>query len=179
MRFSTLILTLLSFCSFGQVDNRKLVDSLKFVNDMPYICETGDGFGCGDKIFWHVVQQKQTIVPVLIDILTDTTTTAATVANFGGQWTVADIAYHGLQEIIKSIPTFDLLGVKFQNKGCGYCAYWNYLRKDILNRKRFQKRVRKWYDDNKVNLVWVTSNDFMTCDCSGKHPNGGHFELRR
>lgn len=179
MRFTTFLLTLLSIWTFGQPGNRKLADSLRFVNNMPYICETGDGFGCGDKIFWRVVQQKQTVVPVLIDMLADTTTTLATVPNFGGQWTVGDIAYNGLQEIIKGIPTFDLLGIKFDDKGCGYCAYWNYLRKDIRNRKKFQTRVRDWYVKNKANLVWVISSDFMTCDCSGNHPNGGHFELSR
>lgn len=179
MRFATFVLTLFSFCTFGQTGNVKLIDSLRFITDMPYICETGNGFGCGDKIFWRVVQQKQTIIPTLINVLADTTTTAATVPNLGGQWTVGDIAYTGLQEIIEGIPTFDLLGVKFDKDGCGYCAYWNYLREDIKNRKKFQASVRDWYKKNKINLVWVTSSKFMTCDCRGQHPNGGHFELKK
>lgn len=178
MRYPTFIFILMSFSTWGQTTNGNLADSLRYVKDMPYICETGDGFGCGDRIFWRVVQQKEKVIPVLIDLLVDTTTTSATVPNFGGQWTVADIAFTGLQEIIKDIPTFDLLGVEFDNNGCGYCVYWNHLRRDIRNRRKFQAKMREWYDRNKVNLVWVRSNEFMSCDCRGEHPNGGHFELR-
>ena len=105
--------------------------------------------------------------------------TSAYVPNLGGQYAVADVAYAALEEIIKDIPTFSLLGVKFDKKGCGYCAYWDHLRKNIRNRLKFQANVRKWYNKNKSNLVWVTSNVFLTCDCHGIHPNGGHFELKK
>ena len=179
MRIWTFILTFLPLITVAQTDSEKLVDSLKYVKDMPYICETGIDFGCGDKIFWTVVKHKETVVPLLIDKLADTTTTLATVPNFGGEWTVGDISYTTLQEIINDIPTFDLLGVKFDKDGCGYCTYWNYLRKDTKNRKKFQTAVRNWYEMNKSNLVWVSSNEFLTCDCSGQHPNGGHFELKK
>jgi len=155
-----------------------LIDSLQFITDMPYICETGQhGFGCGDSIFWRTVQYKQAIIPLLIGKLTDTTITQATVPNLGGQWTVADIAYTALQEIIKDFPTFELLGVPFDTNGCGYCAYWQHLRKDRRNRFLFQSAVDHWYHAYKTHLVWVTSNEFLTCDCHGQHPNGGHFEL--
>jgi len=179
MKCATFLLTLTSFWTLGQSDVQKMADQLKHVSDMPYICEIRDAVGCGDKTFWRVVQQKQNIVPVLIDMLADTTTTEATVPNFGGQWTVGDIAYAGLQEIIHGIPTFDLLGVKFDSEGCGFCAYWNHLRTDIRNRKKFQTSVRNWYAKNKANLVWVKSSEFETCDCGGNHPNGGHFEVKK
>ena len=159
--------------------HQKLVDSLKQVADMPYICESENSPGCGDKIFWRVVQQKQAIIPLLIDKLSDVTTARAVVPNFGGQWTVGDIAYSALQEIIQGIPTFELLGVKFDQAGCGYCSYWNHLRKSRQNRIRFQSAVRSWYNKNKQNLIWVVSNDFTTCDCQGLHPNGGHFALKK
>lgn len=161
-----------------QSHHKKLIDSLKYVTNMPYVCETEDKAGCGDRFFWNVVKQKQLIVPFLIDALTDTTTTQAAVPNIGGQWTVADIAYHALTEIVQGIPTFELLGVPFDNEGCGFCSYWNRLRSDIGNRRKFQTNVSEWYDQNKTQLVWVESNEFQTCDCRGTHPNGGHFELR-
>lgn len=169
--------------TFAQTDNKKLVDSLKFITNVPYICQDSIpsevSVGCGDKLFWQVVMQKQDIIPFLLDKLTDTTETLATVPNFGGQYTVADIAYAALTEIIKDIPTYDLLGVKFDKDGCGNCSYWTHLRKNIKNRRKFQSNVRKWYAENKSNLVWVTSSQFLTCDCAGRHPNGGHFELKR
>lgn len=177
MKHFLLALTTLPLLTYGQANSKKLVDSLKYVTDMPYICETTNDAGCGDILFWTVVKGKQTIIPSLLDKLTDTTTTKATVPNFGGQWTVADIAYSALKEIVRDIPTFDLLGITFDTNGCGYCSYWTHLRKDIKNRMKFQAAVKKWYNNNKANLVWVNSNEFSTCDCSGPHPNGGHFAL--
>ncbi|MFB6344116.1 hypothetical protein ACE1ET_20525, partial [Saccharicrinis sp. FJH62] len=183
MKLLTYILFLLPCLTSAQTDNKKLVDSLKFVTDMPYICRdtviTNLSVGCGDKIFWETVKQKQNIIPLLIDKLNDTTQTEVSVPNFGGQYTVADIAYRAILEIIKDIPTFELLGVKFDKNGCGYCSYWNHLREDVNNRIKFQTNVRIWYDKNKSSLVWVKSNRFLTCDCAGRHPNGGHFELRK
>jgi hypothetical protein len=194
MEIWTLILTTFPFLTFAQAaDNKKLIDSLRFVTEMPYACEVildsnaphnRDtmiyNVGCGDRFFWQVVKGKQEIIPLLLDKLDDTTQTEASVPYFGGQYTVADIAYTALQEIIKDIPTFELLKIKFDTKGCGYCSYWNYLRKHIKNRRKFKVAVAGWYDKNKANLYWVTSNQFLTFDISGfNHPNGGHFELKK
>lgn len=183
MKVLSCILFLIPCLTIAQADNKKLVDSLKFVTDMPYICRdtvpTELSVGCGDKIFWRTVKQKQNIIPFLLDKLSDTTQTVATVPNFGGQYTVADIAYTALQEIIKDIPTFELIGVKFDERGCGYCAYWNHLQNGLKNRKKFQTNIRNWYNKNKSSLVWVKSNEILTCDCAGRHPNGGYFELKK
>ena len=147
---------------------------------MCYICrDTIDTYGCGQATFWTVVIEKENIIPYLIDKLNDTTKTTAIVQNFGGQWTVADIAYSALREIIIDIPTFELIGVPFDDNGCGYCAYWNHLREDLTNRQNFKKNLNKWYEINKSKLVWVESNRVLTCDCSFKHPNQGHFEIKK
>jgi hypothetical protein len=176
----------LACCQTG--DHRALLDSLKLVTDMPYICRSGVGettnspvppSGCGDKLFWKVVKQKQQVIIPLIEKLADTTQTAATVPTFGGYYTVADVAYKALEEIIAGIPTFALLKVKFDSKGCGYCSYWHHVRKDVKNRREFQSAVRQWYEKNKQGLTWVTGDDFSICDCQGKHPNGGHFALKK
>lgn len=146
---------------------------------MPYICETGIDKNCGDPIFWEIVKQKEMIIPDLIKKLDDTTTTEASVPNFGGFWTVADIAYAAMEEIIHRIPTFKLLNRKFDTGGCGYCEYWNYLRENYRNRDKFQTSLRIWYKNTKSKLAWVESNEFATCDCGGKHPNGGHFIVKQ
>jgi hypothetical protein len=153
----------------------KQIDSLKFVNEMPYICETGI---CGDKLYWDAVSIGRSNIELLIDKLDDTTLTTANVVLFGGNYTVADIAYSILSEIIHNIPTFDLLGVPFDQEGCGYCSYWQHLNKDFSIRQKFKESVKNWYLENKDNLVWIESNNFATCDCNGKHPNGGHYELK-
>lgn len=151
------------------------IDSLKFVKEMPYICESGI---CGDELYWKTVKMGRYNIELLIDKLDDTTATTANVVLFGGYYTVADIAYCTLNEIIHNIPTFDLLGVQFDKEGCGYCSYWKHLNKSISNRQKFKEAVKNWYHKNKDNLVWVENNNFSTCDCSGKHPNSGHYELK-
>lgn len=163
------------------------LDSLKFVKEMPYMCQ---GFieinkrnpltiGCGDKLYWDAVSIGSSNIELLIDKLDDTTSTMANVVLFGGHYTVADIAYSALNEIIHDIPTFDLLGVPFDQKGCGYCSYWQHLNKDFSNRQEFKKAVTNWYHNNKDKIVWVESQNFSSCDCNGQHPNGGHYELKK
>lgn len=168
------LLTFIPLLATAQVNNKKLVDSLQYVTDMPYICESEPyGVGCGSKIFWKVVQQKDKIIPVLIDNLSDTTSSEAYVPNFGGKYAVADIAYLAMEEIIEGIPLFELLGVRFDAQDCGFCSYWKHVRADIKNRKRFQKAVRNWYRENKSNLLWVPSGQPFT-----GHHDGGLFYLK-
>lgn len=152
------------------------VDSLKNVTEMPYICRYEL---CGDNLFWNVVQMRQGVVELLIDRLDDTTLTKANVVLFGGDYKVADIAYVALKEIIQDIPTFELLGVEFDTNGCGYCSYWNHLNKDFKNRQEFKNAVKDWYFKNKDNLIWVANNKYTSCDCQAKHPNEGHFEIKK
>ena len=65
-----------------------LVNNLKFVKDIPYICEdsvyVNNQPGCGDRIFWRVIEEKKAAIPFLIDKLDDTTQTVVPVPNFGG-----------------------------------------------------------------------------------------------
>jgi hypothetical protein len=162
------------------------IDSLKFVKEMPYNCgdyvETNKRnpltIGCGDELYWNSVKLNGNVIELLIDKLDDSTTTNAPVPFFGYNYTVADIAYTALQEIIHDIPTFDLLGVPFDKEDCGYCSYWQHLNKDFSNRQKFKETVKNWYHKNKDHLVWVEGNNFATCDCNGEHPNGGHYELK-
>lgn len=170
----------MSLVLFGQDNLQDEVDKLNKITDMPYICrDTIDTDGCGDAIFWQVVKYKLDIIPNLINKLNDTTKTSASVPFMGGQWTVADIAFSAIQEIIKDIPTFDLLGVQYNPNGFGYNVYWYHLRADFNNRQEFKEKVTIWYKDNKNKLVWVVSDMTLTCDCSFKHPNGGHYELKQ
>ena len=152
------------------------IDSLKFVTEMPYICRYEL---CGDNLFWNVVRMRQGVIELLIDRLDDTTSTKANIMLFGGEYRVADIAYVALREIIQDIPTFKLLGVEFDKNGCGYCSYYNYLNKDYKNRQEFKTAVQNWYFQNINNLVWVTNNNFTSCDCQARHPNEGHYEIKK
>lgn len=162
---------ILPISSFGQNDVKEKIDRLKYVEHMPYICIAYTK--CGDELFWDVVKLKDKGIPFLIEKLNDSTETKAGVVLFGGNYSVADIAYVALKEIIHGIPTFELLGTEFNQNGCGNCNYWDFLRKEYQNRLNFKLAVKKWYHKNKKNLVWVSSNVFSSCDCNGKHPNEG------
>ncbi|MBL7901490.1 MAG: hypothetical protein JNK73_05795 [Bacteroidia bacterium] len=169
----------------GQVD-QKLVDSIKFVSDVPYICRSQTleqirqspvpTIGCGDILFWRLVQQRQVIIPQLIEKLTDTTQTDISVPYVGGQYSVADIAYSVLEEIIKDIPTFKLLGVNPKKYSSPSYAFWTTVRS---RRREFKSAVTKWYKDNKDNLMWVDSDETLSGDSALRHPSGGHFVVKR
>ena len=176
IKIAYLILLILPFSSFSQNEIIDKIDSLKNVENMPYICE---GFTkCGEETFWNVVKLKEKGIPLLIEKLKDSTETKAGVVLFGGNHTVADIAYVALEEIIHGIPTFELLGTEFDQESCGYCEYWNFLRKDYQNRLNFKFAVENWYNKNKKDLIWISNNEFSSCDCNGKHPNEGHYEIK-
>ena len=191
MKQLTLILFLIPCLIFAQVDIKNQIDSLKFVTEVPYAGEimidkenlsNSDTFvyniGCGDRFLWDVVKLKEKAIPYLLELLDDTRETPASFPYQGGQCTVGKIAYIALQEIIHGIPTAKLLNVNPEDFDCGNCYYHITLDKR-KNRKKFKKAVKQWYEQNKVNLVWINRPGFGTCDCSGKHPNGGHFELKK
>lgn len=152
---------------------KECADSLIYIKAVPYI------ENCTDPIFWRIVSKGKSIVPLLINKLTDTRALKEVyVPNFGGEYTVADVAYTALCEIIPDIPTFELLPVEFDEKGCGYCAYWSHLRAKKQNRKRFKKAVREWYNSHEDYLEWSeeqkTSN---TGDCS-KPVKSGSYKVK-
>jgi hypothetical protein len=180
MKLSKYLLFLLPYLTFAQTDNKKLVDSLKYTTNVPYINPDHylTKYGCGDGLFWKIVKQKKVIVPLLLNKLTDTTKTNTIIPKIGGKYTVADIAYAAIREIISEIPTFDqLLGLEVDTDG-GRSHYWEHT-KYFMHRESFQTELVKWYNKNENDLVWISSNVFLTCDCEGKHPSGGHYELKK
>ena len=186
-KFLPALILLLVLCAinsvYSQTNTAAKLDSLQYIDDMPYICRGQPGqnhglaVGCGSKLYWQVVMLKDNAIPFLINKLDDSTSTAAIVPNFGYPYTVADIAYTALNEIIHDLPTFELLGNEFEELGCRNCNYWQHLNADYKNRLAFKMAVQQWYSEHKNQLVWVESNRFSSCDCAGMHPNGGHYQL--
>ncbi|NDV93855.1 hypothetical protein D0T84_02840 [Dysgonomonas sp. 521] len=164
-------LFLLAAQAYSQDNYKKLADSLRYVVDVPYI------HNCSDPVLWRIVDKGLDIVPSLIDKMSDTKETDVPVRFFGGNYTIADVAYVAIQEIIGDVPTFELLGVDFDENGCGYCTYWFHLRESKKNRKKFQQAVFKWYGENKDALVWVKNSQSVTGDCL--RPDGGHYEVKK
>lgn len=181
-----ILLIFLSTSAFGQTNDfyTKLIDRYKQIEDMPYICRKGIDnnwtTGCGDSIFWESIKYKELIVPSLLDRIDDTALTKASVPNFGGDFTVGDVAYMALKLIVWDIPTLDLAeDPENPEPRNGYWGYWNYTRRGYVNRQSFKDRVINWYDTNHDNLVWIKSDQINICDCNFPNPNKGHFEKKR
>lgn len=164
------------FC-FSHNDTLTIFDSLKYVDKVPHCLAAISQQPDSNSIFWRVVKQKDAAIQPLIDCIDDSTTTKAIVHHFGGYYTVGDIAYYALQHIIADIPTFELLGVKFDEKGCGYCAYWYHL-SDYKNRQKFRMKLQRWYAENKAYLVWSWYLNPVG-ECFYNHPNKGYYEVKR
>jgi len=180
MKYFTLILIFIIEinCLAQDKDLEDMVQNLKNVREMPYIPELS-----GDSIFWVVVKQKIAIVPYLIDKLDDTTKINVFVPNFGGYYTMADVAYIAITEIIPSIPTDQFIKVKKSYKNKGFWFYWKYTRKSLENRKKFKHRVQKWYQLNKNNLEWVEYKRKFRSASNWKyekntHPSVGYYKLK-
>ena len=160
---------LISLSAFGQENYAKLVDSLRYVTQDPYL-----GM-CHDPVFQKIVPKGKAIVPYLIDKMTDIRKLKGmNIPITGGEYTVADVAYIAIQEIIADIPTSELMNVSL-DKVCGVCAYYWHLRESKKNRVKFQKAVREWYEENKDNLIWV--EDLSSVICDGFSYAGGHYVL--
>lgn len=185
LKILVFLIMFLPLLSFSQETIRNQIDQLQYVVEMPYICEgnfddrEATSTACGDPRFWQVVKLKENAIPYLLEKLNDATPTKASVPNFGYAYSVADIAYVALEEIIHGVPTFELLGVEFDKEGCGYCAYWEHLNRGEAKREQFKTAVQNWYTSHQDNLVWIENDYFSSCDCHGTHPNGGHFELSK
>jgi len=154
-------------------------DNLKQITTMPYNPELS-----GDSLFWVVVKEGMTAVPYLIDKLDDTTMTEASVANFGGNYTVADIAYEAILIIIQGLPTLEFAEDPLNPEPRdGYWGYWNYTRRSYENRVKFKNRVNEWYTKNKGNLIWIEyTRNFRTAPDwkfdKNRHPLGGYYKLK-
>lgn len=148
-----------------------LVSEIKNIKEIPYIQN------CNDKFFWNLVKQGKKNIPDLIDKLTDETILKEVyVPMFGGEYTVADVSLIILNEKIKGIPIFELIGKKF-SKECGYCTYWYFVREKIENRIYLKNNLKKWYKENENKLKWVESVSSLTGDCFSQ--TNGHYEIKQ
>jgi hypothetical protein len=177
MKILTYILILIPALTFSQTDNKTLVDSILYVDKVPHCLDAVTEQLDTNGIFWKIVKMKDKAIPFLLDKIDDTTTTNAIVRHFGGYYTVGDLAYVTLQEIIHNIPTFELLGVPFDTNGCGYCAYWQHL-SDFTNRQKFKIALKNWYDQNQLNLLW-TEYKWKGEECFYRNPNNGYYDFRK
>lgn len=163
---------------------QELRTRLSTIADLPYICGKEPGQadlekpGCGDKAYWALVLMKDSIIVDLLDLIDDSASIPAQVPNFGGHYAIGDAAIMVLKEIVRPFEPIRILGIKLDPM-CGYCSYWNYVRKSRANRAVLESKAKKWYARKKIWMKWVEDPSFATCDCKGGHPNKGHFRIEK
>ncbi|MDX1445210.1 hypothetical protein [Lishizhenia sp.] len=182
---STLVILISFFncISFGQTQLKTKIDSLKYTTNIASICRSENVMqkcelcnACGDVFFWEIVQAKDSAIPILLDKIIDTTQTKAPIQFAGINYTVGDVALLALMEIIHDIPLLDIINTKHSSREAPMFI-WKHLNQSLVNRKQFADTLRSWYNTHQNKLIWSPSNDFEICDCSGPHPNGGHYTL--
>ncbi|MDB5283592.1 MAG: hypothetical protein JWO06_2667 [Bacteroidota bacterium] len=161
-----------SFCQQGDLGRK--VSELGRINSMPGTS------ALGDSLYWNIVKERLAIVPYLINRIDDSSRTNAHVELFGGDFTLGDICYSALQDIIPEIPTLQLI----RKSGCtdpdnGYWNYWLFLRKDAQNRRKFKKEVANWFAINRDKLIWVNSKYNPNQDNKFPNPAGGYYKLKK
>jgi hypothetical protein len=145
---------------------------------MPYSPELS-----GDSTFWEITKDKS-ILPYLIDRISDTTQTNAPVPYFGGNYTIGDVCVTAIETLIRELPTVKLITNNEQLiDEKGYGVYWEYVRSSVSNRNEFKNRLRSWYKKNKDELVWVADDNlYPTADSESapvkKLPAGGFYVIK-
>src|SRR5882672_10878329 len=116
-----LILSLVySYSAAQKKDFKRQLKNLYKVKSMPYVPELS-----GDEFFWDAVKGKIEIVPYLIEMIPNDKKTKAHVPYFGGYYAVGDVAYDVITEIIRDMPTLDIIKHKGQfDENSGYGNYW-------------------------------------------------------
>jgi hypothetical protein len=163
-----------------------IISNIRYVTDVPYqqleIPEGTDKFkynaGCGDHLYWQVVNIRLQAVPQLIGMVDDVSPSQAKLPS-GVYYRTGDVALIALKEIIHNIPIEELSGFKPGDFAAPYYFYEQGL-KDKAKRTALKEALLKWYRENQKNIVFKVGQTYGNCECFGKHPVGGayYFEVK-
>lgn len=139
----------------------------------------------GDSIYWAIVKGGLDNVPFLIELLDNSQMTDIHAPYFGRDYTIGDLAFIIITDIIFDINIYVLLenaGCKL-NKSIGFGNYWEYLEGNDANRIRFKNSVNEWYTINRDNLIWFKTDMHAYSDLNEltpfKNPAGGYYILKK
>lgn len=143
------ILFVVNTKTIAQTTDRQLVDKIVQINDIPYVGNFGD------SLYWKIVAEGLDIVPNLIELIDDTTTTKATIPNWGGYYCVGDIAFRMINDIIFQIPILNFIQTKTDY--VGEKIYFEFVQYDFQNMVHLKNELSKWFVANKDSLEWVNN----------------------
>jgi hypothetical protein len=147
-----------------------ILDSLQYIAYLPD--ENYSSFG--DSISERIIKMGDIIVPKLVEKIPDTTKTKMKIADIYDV-TVSDVAitliqYIYLHQYGKTPPIRDLLIQEFYNNiddgDFEYSLYYktfysNSSRKNYKNRIRFYEKIKKWYDEKKIQYNCFEKNQLI------------------
>lgn len=196
-RFIALALLLAPVLSFSQIEQKtkleerfeKGADNLRYVVDVPVCGKESDALqadatvkfkfnnGCGDNLFWKVVEFRIQEVPYLLNIIDNEDETQAKLPGGKGYYRLGDVALMALQEIIHGFPVEEFSGLKKSD----YAETWKFYHKGLKDKKKrtkLKEALALWFAQNQNNLEYIKSDDFGNCTCVGKHPVGGFYQVK-
>lgn len=170
------------FCEVAVPQCCNLCVEIKHVQDVPYMPELqGD---CPDSVYWSLVREGLGVVPSLIDCISSSDSTQIMIPNRGGHYTVGDIAFAIICDIIHGLPIQDFfLNGVVDERNIGPITYNSFISSSECNRRMLQRQLRRWYRKNRHRLIWITDDSEwrIADDCwliSNKHPAGGYFKVK-
>lgn len=172
-----ILAVLVLFCEVADSQRNNTRVKIKHIRDVPYMPELQKD--CPDSIYWALVKEGLDIIPTLINCIDITDSTQIIIPNWGGHYTIGDIAFSIICDIIHGLPLQD-----FFRKGIidtlHPITYHSFICSSKGNRRILQHQLRKWYKENQRHLVWVRDNSTwrIANDCwlkTNKHPAGGYY----
>src|SRR5690606_1863821 len=122
--------------SFGQnADIKAMVDSLQYLK--------ADTLDCSADLYWRIIANGDKAIPLLIDKLTDTSSTNINSHCKKARLNVSEISYEALTEIAY-FPMYLVTHMQFDIIHNDCWNFYNYFYKNE-NKKEFQKMVKDWY----------------------------------
>jgi hypothetical protein len=185
-KYYILLLLLTTTLAVAQDRIAGIINNIRYVTDVPQgMAESPQGSdkfnynaGCGDHLFWQVVNVRLQAVPQLIGMVDDMSVTQAKLPS-GDYYRTGDAALMALKEIIHNIPIEELSCLKMADFAAPYYFYNEGL-KDKAKRTALKEALLRWYTENKKNIIFKVGQTYGNCECFGKHPVGGayYFEAK-
>ena len=113
-------------------------------------------------MYWELVAEGLEVVPAAIALIDDTTETKAAVPNWGGNYTVGDIAFSIITDMIEDIPVWEMIQGK--KDYLGQNVYFEFVRDNFQNRIFLKTALSQWFAKNRDSLIWMESKDYFTND---------------
>lgn len=157
-------------CANQNADNRnqKIGNNISFAHDSLIIKLANmktDTLDCSANIYWQIIGKGKSIIPNLIESLTDTTQTNIYHGCKTEKLNIGELSYFALEEIV-GFPTFVVTKIQFdviQIKDEWHCwNFYNYLF-DNRNKKEYQEKVKAFYEKSQFESVGYPDSLLTEC----------------